>query len=107
MHAAKKGGGGGKKGGSGGKKGPGSLMHPPKPAEPYLQTSVIMQVLHMCACVGRGGGGQAGAIACSGEASAAACLGVTTERTTERLCREVLRRRPPGAATGGHLRGRR
>ena len=45
--AAKKGGGGGGKkgGGGGGKKGPGSLMNPPKPAEPFMQTSVIMQVL--------------------------------------------------------------
>ncbi|KAL4422185.1 hypothetical protein ABPG77_006426 [Micractinium sp. CCAP 211/92] len=41
--AAKK---GGKKGG-GQKKGPGSLMNPPKPAEPWLQTSVIMQNLLM------------------------------------------------------------
>ncbi|KAL4431366.1 hypothetical protein ABPG75_006622 [Micractinium tetrahymenae] len=41
--AAKKGG----KKGSGQKKGPGSLMDPPKPAEPWLQTSVIMQNLLM------------------------------------------------------------
>jgi hypothetical protein len=34
--AAKK---GGKKGGGGNKKGPGSLMNPPKPAEPYLQVT--------------------------------------------------------------------
>lgn len=39
--AAKKGG-GGKKGG-GQKKGPGSLMNPPKPAEPWLQ--VRLQVV--------------------------------------------------------------
>ncbi|PRW20317.1 MEKHLA domain-containing isoform B [Chlorella sorokiniana] len=41
--AAKKGGGGKK--GSGQKKGPGSLMNPPKPAEPWLQTQVIMDNL--------------------------------------------------------------
>ncbi|EFN51034.1 hypothetical protein CHLNCDRAFT_141518 [Chlorella variabilis] len=41
--AAKKG--GKKGGGGGGKKGAGSLMNPPKPAEPYLQNPVIMQNL--------------------------------------------------------------
>eukprot|EP00887_Chlorella_sp_A99_P008198 scaffold12.g8198.t1 len=45
--AAKKGGGGG------GKKGPGSLMNPAKPAEPYLQTSNLLMVESHVRKVGR------------------------------------------------------
>lgn len=45
--AAKKGG-GGKKGG-GQKKGPGSLMSPPKPAEPWLQVRQRRVAASLCA----------------------------------------------------------